>query len=57
MIMPGAEVVIDVQDLHPGAHLNMLGADARGKAEATVEAVVARAPSATSGSRPRMAAS
>ncbi len=40
-VTPGAEVVIDVQDLHPGAHLNMLGADARGKAEATVEAVVA----------------
>jgi ornithine cyclodeaminase/alanine dehydrogenase-like protein (mu-crystallin family) len=40
-VTPGAEVVIDVEDLHPGAHLNMLGADARGKAEASVEAVAA----------------
>jgi ornithine cyclodeaminase/alanine dehydrogenase-like protein (mu-crystallin family) len=34
-------VVIDAGDLHPGAHLNMLGADAKGKAEASVEAVAA----------------
>lgn len=40
-VTPGAEVVIDVDDLHPGAHLNMLGADARGKAEASVAAVAA----------------
>jgi alanine dehydrogenase len=40
-VTPGAEVVIGVDDLHPGAHLNMLGADARGKAEASVEAVAA----------------
>lgn len=38
-VTPGAGVVIDVGDLHPGAHLNMLGADAAGKAEASVEAV------------------
>ena len=36
---PGAEVVIDVGDLRPGMHLNMLGADGPGKAEATVGAV------------------
>lgn len=40
-ITPGAEVVIDVADLRPGMHLNMLGADARGKAEASIEAVLA----------------
>ena len=36
---PGAEVVIDVGDLRPGLHLNMLGADGPGKAEATIGAV------------------
>ena len=36
---PGSEVVIDVGDLRPGLHLNMLGADGPGKAEATVGAV------------------
>jgi len=40
-VTPGAEVVIEAGDLHAGAHLNMLGADARGKAEASVEAVTA----------------
>ncbi len=40
-ITPGAEPVIDVADLRPGLHLNMLGADGPGKAEATVEAVAA----------------
>jgi ornithine cyclodeaminase/alanine dehydrogenase-like protein (mu-crystallin family) len=40
-VTPGAQVVIDVGDLRPGMHLNMLGADARGKAEASVEAVAA----------------
>jgi ornithine cyclodeaminase/alanine dehydrogenase-like protein (mu-crystallin family) len=40
-ITPGAEPVIDVSDLRPGLHLNMLGADGPGKAEATVEAVAA----------------
>jgi alanine dehydrogenase len=40
-ITPGAEPVIDAGDLRPGLHLNMLGADAPGKAEATVDAVAA----------------
>jgi alanine dehydrogenase len=38
-VTPGAEVVFDVGDLRPGVHLNMLGADGPGKAEATVGAV------------------
>jgi ornithine cyclodeaminase/alanine dehydrogenase-like protein (mu-crystallin family) len=38
-ITPGAEVVVDAGDLRPGLHLNMLGADAPGKSEATVGAV------------------
>ena len=37
----GAEPVVDVGDLSPGLHLNMLGADGPGKAEATVAAVIA----------------
>ncbi len=40
-VTPGAEPVIDVGDLRPGLHLNMLGADGPGKAEATVDAVAA----------------
>ena len=40
-ITPGAQIVIDVGDLRPGMHLNMLGADGSGKAEAGIEAVVA----------------
>jgi alanine dehydrogenase len=40
-VTPGAEPVVDVGDLRPGMHLNMLGADGPGKAEATVAAVVA----------------
>ena len=36
---PGAEIVVDAGDLRPGLHLNMLGADGPGKAEATVGAV------------------
>jgi ornithine cyclodeaminase/alanine dehydrogenase-like protein (mu-crystallin family) len=32
-------VVVDAGDLRPGLHLNMLGADGPGKAEATVGAV------------------
>lgn len=40
-ITPGAEIVVDVPDLRPGLHLNMLGADGSGKAEASIEAVVA----------------
>ena len=38
-VTPGAEVVIDVADLRAGLHLNMLGADGPGKAEATIGAV------------------
>jgi alanine dehydrogenase len=38
-VTPGAEIVIDAGDLRPGLHLNMLGADGPGKAEATVGAV------------------
>jgi ornithine cyclodeaminase/alanine dehydrogenase-like protein (mu-crystallin family) len=38
-VTPGAEPVISEADLRPGLHLNMLGADGPGKAEATVEAV------------------
>jgi ornithine cyclodeaminase/alanine dehydrogenase-like protein (mu-crystallin family) len=38
-VTPGAEPIVDVDDLRPGWHLNMLGADAPGKAEATIEAV------------------
>ncbi len=36
---PGAAPVIDAGDLRPGRHLNMLGADGPGKAEATIGAV------------------
>jgi alanine dehydrogenase len=38
-VTPGADIVVDLADLRPGLHLNMLGADGPGKAEATVEAV------------------
>ena len=38
-VTPGGEPVVTEADLHPGLHLNMLGADGPGKAEATVEAV------------------
>ncbi len=38
-VTPGHEIVIDAGDLRPGLHLNMLGADGPGKAEATVGAV------------------
>jgi ornithine cyclodeaminase/alanine dehydrogenase-like protein (mu-crystallin family) len=40
-VTPGAEPVVDAADLRPGMHLNMLGADGPGKAEATVAAVTA----------------
>ena len=40
-VTPGADPVVRAADLHPGMHLNMLGADGPGKAEATVEAVAA----------------
>ncbi len=38
-VTPGAKVVIDAGDLRPGVHLNMLGADGPGKAEASIAAV------------------
>jgi ornithine cyclodeaminase/alanine dehydrogenase-like protein (mu-crystallin family) len=38
-VTPGAEIVVDRADLHPGVHLNMLGADGPGKSEASVAAV------------------
>jgi alanine dehydrogenase len=38
-VTPGAEIVIDAGDLRPGMHLNMLGADGPGKAEASPDAV------------------
>jgi len=38
-VTPGAQPVIEAGDLRPGMHLNMLGADGPGKAEATPAAV------------------
>jgi alanine dehydrogenase len=38
-VTPGATVVVEAGDLRPGLHLNMLGADGPGKAEATPAAV------------------
>ena len=38
-VTPGHAVVVDAKDLRPGLHLNMLGADGPGKAEATIGAV------------------
>jgi ornithine cyclodeaminase/alanine dehydrogenase-like protein (mu-crystallin family) len=40
-ITPGARVVLEQADLRPGQHLNMLGADGSGKAEASIAAVTA----------------
>jgi ornithine cyclodeaminase/alanine dehydrogenase-like protein (mu-crystallin family) len=40
-VTPGSTPLFDTGDLRPGLHLNMLGADGPGKAEATVEAVAA----------------
>jgi ornithine cyclodeaminase/alanine dehydrogenase-like protein (mu-crystallin family) len=40
-VTPGHEVVVRAEDLRPGTHLNMLGADGPGKAEATVDTVAA----------------
>ena len=40
-ITPGSAVVVERDDLAPGRHLNMLGADGAGKAEASIDAVVA----------------
>ncbi len=38
-VTPGHAIVVDAGDLRPGTHLNMLGADGPGKAEATIGAV------------------
>jgi len=38
-VTPGDVIVVEAGDLHAGVHLNMLGADGPGKAEATVGAV------------------
>jgi alanine dehydrogenase len=38
-VTPGDEPVVRVGDLHPRMHLNMLGADGPGKAEAEIDAV------------------
>jgi len=38
-VTPGSVIVLDAGDLHPGLHLNMLGADGPGKAEASIGAV------------------
>src|SRR4051794_411980 len=38
-ITPGVEPVVGAGDLRPGQHLNLLGADGAGKAEATVDAI------------------
>lgn len=38
-VTPGHEPVVRADDLRPGMHLSMLGADAHGKAEAEIEAV------------------
>jgi ornithine cyclodeaminase/alanine dehydrogenase-like protein (mu-crystallin family) len=38
-VTPGHEPVVRARDLHPRLHLNMLGADGPGKAEADIEAV------------------
>src|SRR4051794_14086752 len=40
-VTPGHESVVSAGELHPGLHLNMLGADGPGKAEATIDAVAA----------------
>ena len=40
-VTPGNEPVVRASDLRPGLHLNMLGADGPGKAEAEPEAVAA----------------
>jgi ornithine cyclodeaminase/alanine dehydrogenase-like protein (mu-crystallin family) len=38
-VTPGAQTVLDAPSLRAGQHLNLLGADGPGKAEATVDAV------------------
>ena len=50
-VTPGNEPVVTAGALRPGVHLNMLGADGPGKAEAEVAASSAARSSATSGAR------
>jgi alanine dehydrogenase len=38
-VTPGAEIVVDEANLRIGQHLNMLGADGSGKAEASLDAI------------------
>ena len=38
-VTPGAQTVVDAASLRPGQHLNLLGADGPGKAEAAIDAV------------------
>ena len=40
-ITPGSAIVVERDDVRPGQHLNMLGADGAGKAEASIDAVLA----------------
>jgi alanine dehydrogenase len=40
-VTPGAQIVVEAEDLRPGQHLNMLGADGPGKSEASIDAVAA----------------
>jgi ornithine cyclodeaminase/alanine dehydrogenase-like protein (mu-crystallin family) len=40
-VTPGAQIIVEADDLHPGQHLNMLGADGPGKSEASIDAVAA----------------
>ncbi|EHN10589.1 Ornithine cyclodeaminase [Patulibacter medicamentivorans] len=40
-VTPGATPVVELADLRPGLHLNMLGADGPGKQEAAIDAVAA----------------
>ena len=40
-ITPGSAIVVERDDVRPGQHLNMLGADGSGKAEASIDAVLA----------------
>jgi len=39
LVTPGHEIVLDVGNLRPGLHLNLLGADGPGKAEMSIGAV------------------
>ena len=50
-VTPGHEPVVSAGALRPGVHLNLLGADGPGKAEAEVAAVQRCVLSATSGTR------